>query len=115
VLAVSELTWLTPERPEALERRWAAEHPEVDTASPITVALEGRGFSPLGCFPLPRRCWLDNCCRPLQARFPAFLERHAGSEAAAAIVAAEEAEIALCARHAEVFGYGFYVARRVGD
>lgn len=112
---MSELTWLTRERPEALERHWAAEYPEVDTASARMAVLEGHGFSPLGYFPLPRRCWLDNDYRPLQARFPAFLERHAGSEAAAGIVAAEEAEIALYERHAEVFGYGFQVARRVGD
>lgn len=113
--AVSELTWLTRDRPEELTRHWAAEYPEVDTAAAKMAVLEAAGFSPLGYFPLPRHCWLDNFYRPSQARFPAFLARHGGSEAAKAVVAAEEVEISLCERFADFVSYGFYVARRVGD
>jgi SAM-dependent methyltransferase len=111
ILAVSELTWLTQDRPAELEEHWVREYAEVDTASAKLAILEANGFSPLGYFPLPQRCWLDNYYRPLQARFAAFMERNGSSEAAATIVAAEENEIALYERHAAFVSYGYYVAR----
>ena len=115
ILAVSELTWLTQERPAELEQHWLREYPEVDTASAKMAILEQNGFVPVGYFPLPKRCWLDNYYRPMQARFAAFLERKDNSEAAAAIVAAEEHEIALYERNSAFVSYGYYVARRTAD
>jgi SAM-dependent methyltransferase len=115
ILAVSELTWLTKERPAELEQHWDREYPEVDTASAKMAILEDNGFSPLGYFALPKRCWLENYYRPMQDRFAAFLERNDNSEAAAAIVAAEEHEIALYERYSAFVSYGYYVARRTAD
>ena len=112
ILAVSELTWLTKERPAELEQHWLREYPEVDTASAKMAILERNGFVPVGYFALSKRCWLDNYYRPMRARFRAFLERNDNSEAAAAIVAAEEHEIALYERHSAFVSYGYYVARR---
>ena len=115
ILAVSELTWLTKERPAELEQHWLREYPEVDTASTKMAILEENGFSPIGYFALLKRCWLDNYYRPMQARFAAFLERNDTSDAAAAIVAAEEHEIALYERYSAFVSYGYYVARRTAD
>jgi SAM-dependent methyltransferase len=114
VLAVSELTWLTATRPAELQAHWDAEYPEVATASAKMAVLERAGFTPIGYFPLPEGCWLDGYYRPLRARFPAFLARHGHSDAAKAVVAAEEAEIALYERHREHVSYGFYIARKTG-
>ncbi len=115
ILSVSELTWLTRERPAELEQHWMQEYPEVDTASAKMAILEENGFSPIGYFTLPKQCWFDNYYRPTQARFAAFLARHGNSEAAAATVAAEEHEIALYERNWAFVGYGHYVARRTAD
>ena len=115
ILAVSELTWLTQARPAELEQYWNREYPEVDTASAKMAILQGNGFSPIGYFALPQRCWLDNYYRPMKARFAAFLERNDNSDAAAAIVAAEEHEIGLYERHSAFVSYGYYVARRTAD
>jgi SAM-dependent methyltransferase len=114
IIAVSELTWLTDRRPGELHAHWEREYPEVDTASAKIAVLERLGFSLLGYFPLPEHCWLDNYYRPMQRRFPAFLARHENSDAARAIVAAEEGEIALYENHAAFVSYGYYIARKVG-
>ena len=71
------------------------EYPEVATASTKLAILEASGFSPIGYFPLPDRCWLDHYYGPLRERFEDFLERHAHSDAATALVTAEEREIDL--------------------
>ena len=115
ILAVSELTWLTEHRPAELEAYWRAQYPEVDTASAKLAVLERHGYTPLGYFVLPRRCWLDGYYRPLQQRFPAFLKTHGSSPAARAIVEEQRQEIELYERHGEYFGYGFYIARKVAE
>jgi cyclopropane fatty-acyl-phospholipid synthase-like methyltransferase len=115
LLAVSELTWLTDERPADLQSHWDTEYSEVDTASAKIAILEKQGFSPIGYFVLGEHCWLDNYYRPLQDRVNGFLDKHSHSDAAKAIVAAEEAEIALYEQHRAFVSYGYYIARKVGD
>ena len=115
ILAVSELTWLTAERPAELRAYWDEAYPEVDTASAKLGVLERHGYTPIGYFALPPSCWLDTYYRPLQQRFSAFLERHRGEEVAEQIVASEKAEIDLYERHQAQVSYGFYIARRLAD
>jgi SAM-dependent methyltransferase len=74
ISAVSEITWLTDERPAELEDRWNAEYPEDATASAKLAVLEAAGYTPIGYFPLPPSCWLDHYYGPMQARFAPFLE-----------------------------------------
>lgn len=112
ILAVSELTWLTADRPEELQRHWDREYPEVGTAAEKIAQLERSGYSPIGYFVVPKHCWLDNYYRPLQARFEDFLDRNAHSAEAAAVVAAEREEITLYERHADFVSYGYYLARK---
>ncbi len=112
VLAVSEITWLTAERPADLQAHWDQEYPQIDLASSKLAVLERHGFTPIGYFPLPESCWMEHYYRPLRERFPRLLEQHAHSDAVRACVAAEEHEIALYSRYSSYFGYGFYVARK---
>jgi len=114
ILAISELTWLTDQRPEELQTHWDREYPEVGTASGKMDVLERLGFSPIGYFALPVHCWLDNYYRPMQQRFSAYLDQHQNSEAAQAIVLAEENEISLYERHMDFVSYGYYIGRKVG-
>jgi SAM-dependent methyltransferase len=114
LLVVSEITWTTASRPADLQRHWQMEYPEIDLASTKIGQLEQHGYAPIGYAVLPQHCWLDHYYRPLQARFDDFLRRHGHSEAARAIVSAEEREIRLYEAHNAHFGYGMYVARRVG-
>lgn len=115
ILAVSELTWLTSDRPAELQAHWDREYSEVDTASAKMALLEKQGFSPIGYFVLPEYCWLDNYYRPMQERFREFLEVHRNSDAAKAIVASEEVEIALYERYRTFVSYGYYIARKSGE
>ncbi|MEO1017255.1 MAG: class I SAM-dependent methyltransferase [Pseudomonadota bacterium] len=115
ILAISELTWLTRERPFELEQYWMREYPEVATASAKIAILEANGYSPVGYLALSERCWLDNYYRPMQARFADFLSRNGHSEPAQALVDGEEKEIALYERFSAFFSYGYFVARRTAD
>lgn len=112
VLVVSEITWLTPSRPVELEAYWTEAYPEIATADEKIAALMRQGYDPIGHFILPPQCWWEGYYRPLEARFDAFLRRHAGNPAAEALIASERAEIDLHERHSNKVGYGMYIARR---
>jgi ubiquinone/menaquinone biosynthesis C-methylase UbiE len=113
-LVVSEITWITDSRPPELQDHWDREYPEIDVASAKIRVLERHGYSPLGYFALPDHCWLDEYYRPLQARFPDFLNRNGNSAAARAMVAAEQREIELYETYKAHVSYGVYVAKKLG-
>ena len=106
------MTWLTDQRPEELQVHWEREYPEVGTASSKIATLERLGFSPIGYFPLPEHCWLDNYYRPMQQRFSDYLDRHGGLAGARAVVTAEEKEISLYERYKAFVSYGYSIARK---
>lgn len=110
LLVVSEITWITGDRPSELQQYWDGEYPEIDVASSKIAVLEKTGYSPIGYFVLPERCWLDNYYRPMQNRFKDFLDRNGNSEEACAVVASEEREIEMYERYKDYYGYGVYVA-----
>jgi SAM-dependent methyltransferase len=112
LLVVSEITWLTAARPAELEAYWMGEYPEIDVASAKLRILERQGYTPIGYFALPEHCWLDAYYRPMQARFDDFLARNGNSQAARAIVTAEQREIDLYAKYKAYYSYGVYIARK---
>lgn len=112
-LALSEITWTTATRPQAITDYWTTQYPEIGTASAKLAVLERHGYRPEGYFLLPADCWLEHYYQPLRARFPAFLERHGHSAPARAIVAATEEEITLYREFGQFYSYGMYVATRV--
>ncbi|WP_170607138.1 class I SAM-dependent methyltransferase [Ruegeria arenilitoris] len=115
ILAVSELTWLTRNRPDALTRHWGREYPEVGLPSQKIGQLETHGYEVLGYFPLSPDCWRDNYYGPMQGRFANFLDKHGHSSEAMALVSAEQTEIDLYEKYSSFVSYGFYVARKLPD
>ena len=114
ILAVSEITWLTQQRPAELDRFWNQSYPEIDTAANKLQVLEQSGYTPLGYFVLPESCWLQNFYAPLEESFGLFLARHGHSPAAEALVEEHRQEIALYRKYRRYYSYGFFVARWSG-
>lgn len=115
LLVVSEITWLTDKRPEALDTFWNSQYPEIGTASEKMAILEKANYSPLGYFTLPEHCWLENYYEPLQKSFADFLASHADDKNAGALVQAEKEEIALYQRYKAYYSYGVYIAKNLEE
>lgn len=111
-LVVSEITWLTNERPDEIQQHWDSEYPEIDTASAKLQVLEDAGYSPVSYFYLPESCWLDNYYRPMQKRFSDLLSRYKNNQSIQRLIAAEENEIDLYERYKKYFGFGVYIAKK---
>ncbi|PLX96519.1 MAG: SAM-dependent methyltransferase [Desulfuromonas sp.] len=112
-LVVSEITWITAERPQEIESYWQGEYPEIDVASSKIGILEHHGYSPEAYFILPQHCWNTNYYRPIQNSIDAFLKRHQQSGEAKAIALAEEHEIALYEQYGHFYSYGVYIAKKL--
>jgi SAM-dependent methyltransferase len=112
-LIVSEITWLTADRPSELQTHWNTEYPEIDIASAKIGILERHGYIPEGYFCLPTSCWIDNYYRPMQDGFDAFLERNGGSDQAREIIECEKAEIALYEKCRDHYSYGVYITKKI--
>ena len=113
ILVVSEITWITNNRPREIQEHWENEYPEIDTASSKFKTLESNGYSPIAYFLLPEHCWLDNYYRPMQRTFGDFLKRNGNSEEAQAIVSGEEQEIVLYEKYKQYYSYGVYIAKKL--
>ncbi len=113
ILAVSEITWLTKDRPRKIDVYWQKEYPEIALASEKLAILERSGFEILGYFPLKATSWKKNYYRPLEARFDSFLSRHSNSIAAQDLIERERVEIELFEKFHDYYSYGFYIAGKL--
>ena len=112
-LAVSEASWFTRERPEEIDRYWRAAYPEIDLVSTKVGQLEQAGYVPVAAFVLPETCWSDHFYAPQAAAREQFLRRHAGSRAAAELVANERHETELYKKYKQFYGYAFSIGRKM--
>ena len=113
LLVASEITWITETRPSQIQNHWDSEYPEIDVASAKIKVLENNGYSPVGYFVLPEKCWLDNYYRPMQAGFKEFLDRNGNIEEARAIINLEQQEIELYEKYKAYISYGMYIAKKI--
>lgn len=111
-LAVSEITWITNNRPKEIEDFWTTAYPEIDTASNKIKILEANGYSLTGYFYLNKESWLENYYQRLQDTFPNFLERQQYSELAKKVVQDNQSEIDLYKQYQNYYSYGFYIAKK---
>lgn len=111
-MAISEITWLTDERPQEIDKHWQQEYPEIGTVADKCQAISKAGLQEVGHFILPSSDWLDNYYVPMEKRMASFLDRHQHSTDAQAVVAEERKEIALYTTYQDYLSYGFYVMQK---
>ena len=110
VLVVSEITWLTVDRPAEIDDFWTGEYPEIDIASAKIAQLENAGYSPRGYFTLPEPDWEEEFYEPLEVQLAELADRHQESATVSEIVESQRREIALQRRYRDYVSYGMYVA-----
>lgn len=118
-LAATELSWLGAARPPEAEAFWAEAYPGMAGVEENAAAAGRAGYAVVETFALPETAWWEGYYTPLRERLAALRERlaalgerHAGDAAVLAALAATAREIDLFERHADAYGYVFYVLRR---
>jgi SAM-dependent methyltransferase len=110
-LAVTQLVWLTDDRPAEAVEFWADEYPDMTDVPATLAVIENAGYEVVGHFTLPDAAWWEHYYTPLEAKLPALREKYAGNEEALAIIASSAAEIDVRRRFGQTYGYEFFVAR----
>ena len=113
ILAVTELSWITENRPDELADFWNAEYAEMDTVSGKIRILEEAGYMVLGHFILQDNCWLDNYYYPLVESHKDFLSRYGEYDLARRIVETDMQELEFYKKYKNYYGYVFYIARKL--
>jgi len=113
VIALSEITWLTNERPAEIETFWNNEYPEIDTAKGKIKIINESGYQLIDHFILSEESWLNNYYGPLEEELHRIEMEDSLDDELKEIVQSYQNEIDLYKRFKEYFGYGFYVAKKV--
>ena len=113
VLGLSEITWLTNERPTEIETYWNNEYPEIDTAQGKIKTLHESGYQLIDHFILSEVSWLSNYYGPLEKELHRIEMEDSLDEELKEIVQSYQNEIDLYKRFKEYLGYGFYLAKKV--
>lgn len=111
-LAVTEISWITNERPKEINDYWNSIYPEIDTISNKIKIIEKNNYSPIAHFVLPEYCWLENYYNPLKEKFENFLNNN-NSEMALNIVEQEKEEIRMYEKYKDYYSYVFYIAKKL--
>lgn len=112
-VAVTEVSWFTPDRPAEIEEFWRDAYKETDTIPNKIAQLQAAGYVPVASFILPERCWIENFYVPQEKAQEVFLRNNAGNKAAEGLVANERREAQLYYRYKEYYGYVFYIGRKI--
>jgi ubiquinone/menaquinone biosynthesis C-methylase UbiE len=111
-IAVSEASWFTEERPEAIDTFWKNAYPQIDTIGSKVTQMQKAGYVPIAAFILPEYCWIENFYKPQIEAQKKFLEKHAGNKTAEEFIANERHEAELYQKYKEYYGYAFYVGKK---
>jgi ubiquinone/menaquinone biosynthesis C-methylase UbiE len=114
-IAVTELSWLTGNRPQPLLDYWAANYPDIESIANNVVRLEAAGYEIISHFTLPPHCWTENYYSPIQAQIEPFLARWNYSSEAQAFVNSVKEEISVYEKYGRLYGYEFYIARKTRE
>ncbi|MDR1679814.1 MAG: class I SAM-dependent methyltransferase [Prevotellaceae bacterium] len=113
IIAVTEMSWFTEERPAEIRKFMQQVEPGIDTI-PVKVAqMQRAGYIPLATFILPENCWTEHFFAPQATVQEAFLKKHAGNRAAEEFIAGERRHKALYDKYKAYHGYAFYIGKKM--
>ena len=111
-LAVTELVWLTEDKPVEAAQFFRREYPAMVDRAGVAESIRVAGYELIANFTLPDSAWWEPYYTPLLARLPALESKYAGDAASLEVIAAALREVEIRRRFASSYGYEFFVARR---
>lgn len=111
-LAVTELVWLTEDKPIEAEEFFQREYPAMTSRANVARNIRSAGYKLIDEFTLPDCAWWDAYYTPLLARLPALEAKYAGDAESSSVVAVARREVEIRRHFASSYGYEFFVAHR---
>lgn len=112
-LALSDLVWLSDERPRQAIEYWAS-YPDMTTIPGRQAQITAHGYANINAFVMPTSAWTDEYYDPMQARIDALKRKHQADAEALAVLDASGEEIRVFESSGGSYGYAFFVSQRLG-
>ncbi len=110
-IAVTELCWLTDDRPPEAAGYLAAEYADMTDMAGCERRIVEAGLEPVDRFALPREAW-DEYHGPMASRIAALRSEAAADPALSQVIEEVEREIDMARRFGDRFGNAFFLMRR---
>ncbi len=111
-VAVSEVSWLTDERPEEIEQFWIDAYTEIDSIGNKIAQIQQNGYRLVATFVLPDECWTENYYVPQHRAQEIFLSRYPNNDTAKDFINNQRREAELYSKYKAYYGYVFYIAQK---
>ncbi len=112
-IAVTDATWLTPERPREIADFWNDAYPAITTIGDNVNTITRCGYKPIAIFTLPDDCWTKEFYAPQRLIQESFLLQHTDNLTARDLAANQRHEAAMFERYHQYYGYVFYIAQKI--
>ena len=108
-LVVSELAWITPDRPNEIRAYLEGEYPAIKNNDGNKEIIQHAGYHELSSFILPETVWRDDFYNPMQVRLNSLKPKYAGNREASEVLEACQHEIDMYRDYSRYYSYVFYV------
>ena len=112
-LAVSEITWLSDDRPEEITNYWLEQYPQMNTISENLKIIESQSYQIIGTYTFPESAWFSHYYNPLKERFTIIREKYSNEKIYDDIIREEKKEIEMLEKYSQYYSYVFYVMRKL--
>ena len=111
-LAVTDASWLTEERPPAIEDYWRHHYPGITTVAQNVAIMQESGYVPVAVFTMPENCWTDNYFAPQISVQDAMLKKYHGNTVVKEFVEGCRHEERMYHDYNKYYGYVFYIGKK---
>ncbi|WP_029903122.1 class I SAM-dependent methyltransferase [Prevotella sp. 10(H)] len=112
-IAVSEVSWITKERPQEIEEFWNRNYADINTVSNKIEVMQNAGYLPVAHFIQPENCWLEHFYDLMDDIVEPFLQKYDYNQEAKDFVESQMREIALYKKYKDYYSYVFYIGQKI--
>lgn len=112
-LGVSELVYLTDQRPDEIAKYLETDYPSIRTLEENRKLAVNCAYEILNDFVLPKSSWLNNYYLPMEKRIPLMQEKYHDNKLALDVLDAFSNEIGYYKKYSDYYGYQFLTLRKV--
>ena len=109
IAVISEMSWFTDDRPEAVIAYWQNTYPGMGTEAENTAQANRSGFRVLSTHRLASQAWWVNYYQPLRER----MQQLKSTLSIQSVISETEEEIQMFEKFSDFYGYTFYVLQAV--
>ena len=112
-IAVSEISWLTEQRPAEINNFWTQNYEGIDTISVKTEQMQKAGYTPIATFVIPEHCWTKHYYRPLAQIRKQISEDKLEANKFKEFFEDQQLEESLYYTYKQYYGYVFYIGKKI--